>query len=63
MLKFFQRLFCQHQWAFFRNVYGDEIIMMGYKRSVWKCDKCGKFERHDQLHNEPPAPTPQKEPT
>ena len=44
MIAFIKRLFCKHDKLFFiRNVYGDEIIDLGYSRSVWKCEKCGKI--------------------
>lgn len=38
----FRQLFCQHQnKVFIRNLYGDEVIFHGYKRSMWCCKDCG----------------------
>ena len=37
-------IFCKHTYKFIRNIYGDEIIRAGYKRSLWECSKCGKIE-------------------
>jgi len=45
-------LFCAHRYAFVRNVYGDEINMLGGKRSVWRCSKCRKIQDRDQLHDD-----------
>jgi uncharacterized membrane protein YgcG len=56
MLKFIKRLFCHHTDAtFVRNIYGDEIIRWGYKRSLWRCTKCGQLHAKDGLHHEPRA--------
>lgn len=42
MKAFLKRLFCRHSSIeFVRNIYGDEIIECGYKRSLWKCTHCG----------------------
>lgn len=49
-MKFLKRLFCRHRLRFVRNIYGDEIISRGYKRSLWKCDECGKIVAKDDLH-------------
>lgn len=38
-----KRLFCRHTYLFVRNIYGDEIIEYGWKRSVWRCKECGKY--------------------
>jgi len=35
-------LFCKHDYQFVRNIFGDEIHWHGWKRSVWRCSKCGK---------------------
>jgi len=43
MLNWIKALFCQHDLIFVRNIYGDEIIACGYKRSLLKCRKCGKI--------------------
>lgn len=42
------RLFCPHEMVFVRNIYGDEILYSG-KRSVWRCQKCGKISWQDAL--------------
>lgn len=47
-----KRLTCRHDWLFVRNVYGDEIIRVGYRRSVWQCSKCGKLRYRNELHRE-----------
>lgn len=52
-MQFFRRLFCRHEFAFVRNIYGDEIIERGWKRSIWKCRKCGKINLGDLLHDSP----------
>jgi hypothetical protein len=46
-----KRLFCTHAFEFVRNLYGDQIIEWNWKRSVWRCSKCGKLEGRDTLHN------------
>lgn len=43
MIKFIKRLFCKHNYKFVRNIYGDEVRYLGWKRSEWKCSKCGKI--------------------
>lgn len=50
ILKFLRSLFCAHEFKFVRNIYGDEIISWGYKRSIWCCSKCGKLDGRDDLH-------------
>ena len=39
---FIKRLFCKHDYQKEHEIYGDKIIHMGYKRSIWICTKCGK---------------------
>lgn len=42
MLALLKRLFCRHRSVtFVRNIHGEEIVHSGYKRSVWKCKRCG----------------------
>jgi len=49
-MNWLKRLFCKHYKVIFvRNIYGDEIIEYGYKRSIWKCDKCGAIVPSDHL--------------
>ena len=47
------RFLCKHDYLWVRNVYGDEIYMTGkFKRSWWKCNKCGKWQSREQLHTD-----------
>lgn len=49
---FFKKLFCGHSvLEFVRNIYGDEIIARGWKRSIWRCGKCGATVAKDDLHS------------
>jgi hypothetical protein len=41
-------LFCNHDYAFVRNIYGDEINLTN-GRSWWKCEKCGQFKIEERL--------------
>jgi hypothetical protein len=43
------RFLCKHEFEIVRNVYGDEIIMLNYKRSVWRCVHCRKIQLRDSL--------------
>lgn len=50
MLTWLRRLFCSHpRIDFVRNIYGDEIIELGYMRSQWKCAKCGATVYREEL--------------
>ena len=49
MIKWVKRLFCEHEYEFVRNIYGDEINACGGYRSIWKCKKCGKIEYRKNL--------------
>lgn len=49
------RLGCKHDYRWQRNIYGDEIIMLGYHRSWWACTRCGKWVTRPELR--PEAPT------
>lgn len=44
-------LFCTHRYEWFRNIYGDEIIYSGYKRSLWRCRLCGRWRAEEYLHD------------
>lgn len=35
-------IFCKHNYEWKENIHGDEIISFGYKRTIYKCSKCGK---------------------
>lgn len=52
-VRFLKRMFCRHEIEFVRDIYGDEIIERGWKRSIWKCSRCGKIVMRDQLHELP----------
>ena len=53
MIRFIKRLFCRHtERDFVRNIYGDEIIEYGWKRSIWRCAKCGKLVYSDRLKDD-----------
>ena len=57
MIAFIKRLFCKHyKVTFVRNIYGDEIISFGHKRSLWRCDKCGALVPGDYLHHSGDTP-------
>lgn len=45
-----EKMKCQHDLMFIKNIFGDEIIWSGYKRSIWKCTKCGKNKWNDKLY-------------
>lgn len=49
MIKFFKRIFCRHSYEHKRIVYGDEIIDLGWRRSVWICSKCGKMKYEEHM--------------
>lgn len=49
----FNRVVCGHRrTTFVRNIYGDEIIEYGWKRSIHKCDHCGKYVYGDMAAHE-----------
>lgn len=52
MRDWIRSLLCKHNYIFMRNIYGDEIIHSGYKRSIWTCSACGKLKFRDALHEE-----------
>lgn len=49
------RTSCSHAdgFEFVRNLYGDQIIEWGNKRSLWRCSKCRKLAARDGLHGTP----------
>ena len=49
-MSLFKKLLCKHEFVFVRNIYGDEIIERGWKRSIWRCDKCGSTSLRADLH-------------
>lgn len=49
MMKWIKSLFCEHEYEFVRNIYGDEINACEGYRSIWKCKKCGKIEYRKNL--------------
>lgn len=57
MFDLIKRLFCKHKHpTFVRNLYGDQIILAGYKRSQWKCQDCGAWIFKGRLHDEQANP-------
>lgn len=46
---FFNRLLCEHEYKWVRNIYGDEINIRDGKRSVHICTKCGKLKYENFL--------------
>jgi len=53
MKRLVKQLFCKHSFKFVRNIYGDEIYMTGrFKRSWWKCEKCGLQQSESFLVDE-----------
>lgn len=45
-----KQLFCKHEWVHVSNIYGDMIRYTGWKRSVWKCKKCGRLKYKENLY-------------
>lgn len=41
---------CKHEHVHVRNIHGDQIIHMGWNRSIWKCPKCDHVEYRKHLH-------------
>lgn len=59
---FIRSCFCDHEYVFDRNFYGDQIIEHGFKRSQWYCKKCGRIQlRAGLVYGEDgnPIPTPE----
>lgn len=55
MKTWLKRLLCKHKslnWI--RNIYGDEIILRGYKRSAWRCEHCDKIFYKNKLESQQP---------
>ena len=42
--KIIQKFKCNHDYKFVRNIYGDAIELHGGYRSIWQCQKCGKYK-------------------
>lgn len=49
---FIYSLFCNHEYVFDRNFYGDQIIEHGFNRSQWYCKKCGKIQLRQYLERD-----------
>jgi len=46
-LVWFSRIFiCKHHFVFYRLLYGDEALHMGYRKE-YRCTKCGKIRGGD----------------
>lgn len=58
MARFFKRLWFlithEHEYVWYRNIYGDEINLVNGKRSEWQCRLCGKWKLMDSLNKETP---------
>lgn len=55
-MNWLKRLLCRHEaLAFVRNLYGDQIIEWGWKRSLWRCKRCKSLVPLDQLNVSPDA--------
>jgi len=55
MMTIFKQLCCTHnKKEFVRNIYGDEIIECEWKRSIWRCEKCGKLTYGSMLNTVAP---------
>jgi hypothetical protein len=50
MWKWLKSLACPHVFTFYRNVYGDEINLLGGSRSIWRCIHCGREKFDPSLH-------------
>lgn len=48
IFNWFKRFWCEHEYEFVRNIYGDEINECGGYRSLWKCNKCGRY-KYDKM--------------
>lgn len=49
-MNWLRRFFCRHEsLAFVRNLHGDQIIGWCWKRSLWRCKRCGMLVAKDQL--------------
>ena len=49
---FIRRLLCGHtKTTFVRNIWGDEVLYGGGKRSAWRCDSCGDIVYRNELHH------------
>lgn len=44
------RITCDHCFIWRENIYGDEIIECGGKRSLWSCYECGTEDCRDALN-------------
>ena len=49
-----RRIFCRHEYGWYKNIYGDEINIVSTTnttyRSWWVCNKCGKWETKKNLY-------------
>ena len=46
-----RQIFCRHELEFVRNIYGDEINLVGGRRSWWRCKKCGRWIAKPHLYS------------
>jgi hypothetical protein len=47
--RWLKHLLCRHSWYWNQNIYGDQIIALGWKRSIWHCAKCDAVQLRDYL--------------
>lgn len=50
MRQWLQCLMGRHKWRWFRNIYGDEIMLVGYCRSVYRCEYCSRWQYRAELY-------------
>ena len=43
-MSIFKQLVCKHDWEFKFNLHGDAVIYSGYKRTAYRCKKCGQYK-------------------
>jgi hypothetical protein len=48
-MRWIKQLYCKHKWVWKMNYYGDYVNMLNGKRSLWQCEKCGKWKRKKTL--------------
>ena len=50
LIKLIQNIGCDHDYKFEYNIYGDDINKYGGYRSVFQCQKCGKYDYRKDLY-------------
>lgn len=49
IIQLVKQFFCDHDYEFVRNFYGDQINQHDGMRSEWKCKKCGHTQYREYL--------------